>query len=133
MTKTSIQTVAELSEHYATGHRDFAGVELGAVNLQGADLKGINLSYADLVGADLTDCNLRGADLSYANLSEANLTNADLRGAMLIGTNLRMAVLENAILDRADYDPESTQFPEEFDPEKANMQADRGEETEDER
>jgi uncharacterized protein YjbI with pentapeptide repeats len=120
----SINTAAELLEMYGAGKRDFRGVELGAVNLSAANLKGVDLSYADLSGADLQGANLRGADLSYANLSEANLTGADLRGAISIGTNFQGALLEAADLREADYDPNSTRFPHDFDPLKAEMKAD---------
>jgi len=122
---SAIASAEDLLQAYATGHRNFVGANLASANLSHADLKGVDLSYADLSTADLSYANLRGADLSYVNLEEANLSQADLRGAMLIGTNLRHALLESTLFEAADYDPESTHFPETFKPERAGLRPDR--------
>lgn len=54
-------SAAELLERYATGERDFAGVDLHEVDLSKTILTGINLDRADLSGV-----NFSGADLSGA-------------------------------------------------------------------
>nr|WP_309736437.1 pentapeptide repeat-containing protein [Chamaesiphon sp. OTE_75_metabat_556] len=53
------------------------------------------------------------------------MAGADLRGAMLIGTDLQAAILESAMLEAADYDPKTTQFPVGFDPQQAGLKSDR--------
>lgn len=124
-TTFSIDSAADLVQAYASGHRNFKELNLVSADLSHADLKGADFSYVDFSQVNLSHANLRGADLSYANLYEADLTETDLRGAMLIGTDLRHAILESAKFDQADYDPEITQFPPNFDPVKAGMRADR--------
>lgn len=52
-------TAQELLDRYATGERDFAGVDLHGIDLSGAILCGINFDRADLSNA-----NFKGADLS---------------------------------------------------------------------
>lgn len=120
-----IETVEALKQAYAQGQRNFSGVSLPEATLEATELKGADLSYADLSSADLSQASLRGADLSYALLRGANLTQADLRGATLIGTDLRESVLAAANVTDADYDPEETRFPAEFDPVQAGMRSDR--------
>ena len=103
----------ELLRKYATGERDFAGVDLSGIVLtkyyddeligryqiredswpDGAILRGINLSGANLEGANLQKVDLMGANLSGANLAGANLHGARLNEALLSGANLREAVL----------------------------------------
>lgn len=123
--KSEINNAQSLLDAYAKGDRSFMGVSLARENLSYADLKGADLSYADLSSTNLSHANLRGVDLSYANLSKATLNGANLRGAMLIGTDLRNATLDSAVLEQADYDPESTHFPTSFNPVAAGLRADR--------
>lgn len=120
-----ISTADALLRAYRAGQRNFTNISLISAELSGVDLKGADLSYADLSEANLSQTSLRGADLSYARLCGTNLVAADLRGAMLIGTDLREAVLEETLFQTADYDPDETHFPKGFDPEAANMRADR--------
>ncbi|MUG96516.1 hypothetical protein F7734_30930 [Scytonema sp. UIC 10036] len=89
--------VEEFLDKYASGTRDFYGIELCEANLSGAKLSGANLSKADL-----SVINLSGANLSEANLSYAKLNVARLRGANLKNANLKGAILNVANLIRAD-------------------------------
>jgi uncharacterized protein YjbI with pentapeptide repeats len=106
----------ELLKQYASGERDFCGVNISehiftGVNLSGADfseatlhrtvLEEANLMKANLSKADLTGANLRRADLSRANLVKANLRGANLRGADLSGADLSGADLSGADLGGA--------------------------------
>jgi hypothetical protein len=87
------------------------GADLMVANLQGADLVEANLQgaflwRANLQGADLVAAKLQGADLGQANLQGANLglanlQGADLRGANLQGANLGLANLRGAYLSYA--------------------------------
>lgn len=122
---SAIETADALLRAYAEGKRSFTNLCLPKVRLSHTDLKGSDLSYADLSHANLSHTNLRGADLSYADLSHANLSGADLRGAMLIGTNLQHTNLHNANVEAADYDPETTHFPADFNPIAAGLKSDR--------
>lgn len=122
---TAIHDTEAFLQAYEAGERSFTGINLVAVNLSHLDLKGVDFSYAELSLVDLSGTNLRGADLSYATLHQTNLSGADLRGAMLIGTDLRHANLDAADLREADYDPETTHFPGNFDPVLAGMRTDR--------
>ncbi len=74
--------------------------------LQDADLRATYLRYVNLV-----DANLRDANLSEANLMSADLRGADLRGADLTNTKLGSNVKTNL----------QTQWPENFEPEKAGV------------
>lgn len=93
----------ELVVRYATGERDFAGVDLTGVMLRrGEELElllerhGIEENY--WVGG----VELCGIDLSGANLERANLEGADFTGATLRGANLREAKLEVVCFQEAD-------------------------------
>ncbi|HBL11144.1 MAG TPA: pentapeptide repeat-containing protein [Cyanobacteria bacterium UBA11162] len=99
-------TPAQLLKQYASGERDFRGVNLSAQILTGVDLEGIDLSEAildtiDLEGTNLTGVNLSKADLTRANLRRADLIGANLRAANLQGANLRGADLSGADLSEA--------------------------------
>ena len=116
---------AEIMERYASGVRDFTGLDLSEIelpdvnlnlanlkeskliwaNLQGATLWQANLSstklrHINLGGANLYAANLQGADLQGANLKGANLSCADLRGANLTEADLTDANLKNAKIQR---------------------------------
>ncbi|WP_413162395.1 Rid family detoxifying hydrolase [Capilliphycus salinus ALCB114379] len=88
----------ELLEKYAQGERDFQGVELKGVNLNGANLSEINLKDADLTGAKLD-----GVNLTYAVLKNANLSASDLDKAKLMNANLESANLSQAYLRNTDF------------------------------
>ena len=72
---------------------------------------------ADLSRISLENFEFRGENLSRANLSRANLSGSDLRGADLCNADLSGARLRGAL-----YDVE-TQFPRDFDAEKAGAYA----------
>jgi uncharacterized protein YjbI with pentapeptide repeats len=95
----------------------FVDVDLGGMNLEGANLagvtfrgkanlqrallrraclQGVTLHYAQFQGAALAEADLRGASF-YA----ADLRHADLAGAHLAGTDLNYANLEQAVLVHA--------------------------------
>jgi len=127
----------------ATRTANFAGLDLTAHSLRGADLSFARLQKANLSGMDLTETKLRYADLIDANLLNANLqgvdlANATLSGANLIQADLRGADLRNAVVARERYTPHGsptmlrgarysadTQFPVNqnppFDPEALGM------------
>lgn len=90
-------TIEELLEKYATGVRDFSGIDIREANLSGVKLSGADLSHANL-----SVVNLSGANLSGANLNHAKLNVARLRGAHLTGANLNNASLNVSNLIRAD-------------------------------
>lgn len=118
----------ELLERYATGERNFSGVDLrnpelagivlktiqqvyGGYN-QGIDLRRVSLERIDLSHAILYDARLEGANLSHANLSaaflrrvdfaQANLVSANFCGADLKYADFMGANLSNANLTEAD-------------------------------
>ena len=73
------------------------GLDLGRMDLSGADLRevdlrGARLRWCDLSGADLREADLRGADLAYANL-----TDSDLRGATTQGMRTDWARMGGAL------------------------------------
>ncbi len=68
--------------------------DLWEANLQGATLRGAKLQGAILWGAKLQGATLRGAKLQGAILWGANLQGATLRGAKLQGATLRGADLQ---------------------------------------
>ncbi|MDJ0532939.1 MAG: DNA translocase FtsK [Xenococcaceae cyanobacterium MO_207.B15] len=112
--------IIHLLKQYEAGERNFRRENLSNANLFEADLQGINLSHACLVGADLRGANLIRANLAEADLRDSCLIEADLRGANLQGTKF-----EGAIYD------EDTEFPDDFDPEAAEMEFYAYEEEED--
>ena len=71
---------------------NFAGVDLTAANLDGANLPRVSFVEADLTNVSLRFATLTGADLSRANLTDANFFGADLR----------FARFSDAILSRTD-------------------------------
>ncbi len=98
--------VEELLKKYASGERDFVGlnlceVNLSRVNLSGANLSNAILSIANLSGANLSGTNLAGAKLNVTRLSGANLSKANLNGAILNVANLVRANLSDAELIQA--------------------------------
>jgi uncharacterized protein YjbI with pentapeptide repeats len=93
-------TGKELLRRYATGERDFSGLDLRKADLSEADLRGINLRGADLRGADLRESNLRFADFRGANLegayvAKAFIADTDWRGANVKKIN-RVTVISRA-------------------------------------
>jgi uncharacterized protein YjbI with pentapeptide repeats len=95
--------VREILQQYASGLRDFSGLNLSELNLSGANLSGANLnaanlSVANLSGANLSRTNLIRAKLNVARLSGANVSHANLTQACLNVTNLIRADLRQAIL-----------------------------------
>jgi len=91
----------EETQHLDLGDIDIRGANLTRANFTGANLSGADLGEADLSVADLGEANLSGAFLIGANLSWAFLTEADLSGADLREANLREAHLREADLSGA--------------------------------
>ncbi len=100
--EVAFMTAGELLERYASGERDFSGVDLVGCNLSDADLPGINLSGANLNGSNLRYANLTGANLSQTDLSQTRLVGATLEGVNLSEANLCQARLAECVLDGAD-------------------------------
>lgn len=96
---SKVPSAAELLERYGAGERDFSGLVLYRVDLNGADLRNVKMqdtrfSYVSLRGANLENsrlgmaigCDFRGANLEGADVSHAELIYCDFRGANLKGT-----------------------------------------------
>jgi uncharacterized protein YjbI with pentapeptide repeats len=108
-------TPEELLERYASGERNFAGIELveyvsspkyrgGIINLDGMVLRDINLRGAYfnqvyLMGADLTGADMGGIFLTDCALSEAVIRDASLRAATVYATSFTDADLRESNLD----------------------------------
>ncbi|BAY83223.1 pentapeptide repeat protein [Calothrix parasitica NIES-267] len=95
----------ELKKRYASGERNFSGV----------DLSRLSLTYIDLSDADFSNANLRSANLYNANLKNTNLSNANLkfvnlRCANLVQANLSDANLEKATLHHADLEKANLRY-----------------------
>ncbi len=116
------KAVSRLLDDYASGERDFSGIDLSWASLKGVNLPGIDFvegtfkgsdlresnlqggefmdaifEGAKLSGADLSNANLEGANLSHADLSQTTLIATNLKGVNLKGTNLSGALLQDAI------------------------------------
>jgi uncharacterized protein YjbI with pentapeptide repeats len=96
-------------------------LDLPSANLDGASLLRANFNRAKLEGARLRKADLQGTMLGGANLEGAILIDADLRGATLAGAALEgadfsRANLQDANIQDADYDRNSTRWPEGFEP-----------------
>ena len=81
-------TVEELLQRYATGQRDFSGVDLSETHLEEVCLEEINLEGANLKGTLFFRSNLRRAIFRNANLEGAEISmtlldKTDFRGANL--------------------------------------------------
>ncbi|WP_449419155.1 pentapeptide repeat-containing protein [Phormidium nigroviride] len=88
----------EFKRRYADGQREFAGIVLHRVNLEGANLPNLNLSYShfsyvNLRNAILEPFNLRSARIIYCDLRGANLKNGDFTNTRFIRSDLREAQL----------------------------------------
>ena len=116
------KAVSRLLDEYASGERNFSGIDLSWASLKGVSLPGIDFveailtgidlqesslqegqfmdtifEGANLSGADFTNANLEGANLAHADLSQTLLISANLKGVNLKGTNLSGALLQDAI------------------------------------
>ena len=103
------KAVSRLLDNYASGERDFSGIDLSWASLNGVSLpeinfvegilKGIDLRESNLQGGEFMDAIFKGAKLSGADLSNANLEGANLSHADLSCANLSKSNLTHAILD----------------------------------
>ena len=71
-------------------------LNLGKVQMEGADLTRVHLELGNLEGARLEGANLTRAYLKGANLADAHLEGANLGRTYLEGANLKGAKLEQA-------------------------------------
>lgn len=110
------KAVSRLLDDYASGERNFSGIDLSWASLKGVTLPGTDFVEATFKGSDLRESNLQGgefmsadfegaslsgADLSNANLEGANLAHADLSQALLVATNLKGVNLKGTNLSGA--------------------------------
>lgn len=84
----------------------FAGFDMRAVRLEGAQVQGADLSGAQMRGANLRGAQMQRANLSGAQMQRANLINAQMQGtdlceAQLQGANLRGTQMQRAELGEA--------------------------------
>jgi uncharacterized protein YjbI with pentapeptide repeats len=108
--EVEVMTAEELLERYASGERDFSGVNLDDVDVSGRDLQGINLNGSSLNQFFADGTNLSQSDLSMVclyqggledrilrntNLSRSDLGSCNLRRANLEGANLEGAIFDN--------------------------------------
>jgi uncharacterized protein YjbI with pentapeptide repeats len=113
--EVEVMTAEELLERYASGERDFAGIDLGGsranrmfhpqlshADLRGINLCGTNLEMVDFAFSDLSEARLFGACLSYSCLVRTNFTNADLRYATINYSNCRQANFTRANMQGVD-------------------------------
>jgi uncharacterized protein YjbI with pentapeptide repeats len=106
--EVGVMTREELLERYATGERDFSGVDLESVDLSNTELRGIIFRRANLRQTNLKDSDLSGywekpnpkicTDFREANCYEANFSGStievvDFSNAVLTGANFSGAVL----------------------------------------
>jgi Type II secretion system (T2SS), protein M/Pentapeptide repeats (8 copies) len=96
-----------LNESIDLGEVDLRGADLVAahlerVNFSGAHLEGAALHIASLHLANFWDAHLEGASLEGANMSWAMLLEAHLKGAVLRGARLDSATLVSAHMEKAD-------------------------------
>jgi uncharacterized protein YjbI with pentapeptide repeats len=88
----------EFKRRYADGQREFAGIVLHRVNLEGANIPNLNLSYShfsyvNLRNAILEPFNLDSARIIYCDLRGANLKNGNFTNTRFIRSDLRQAQL----------------------------------------
>ena len=110
------KAVSRLLDDYASGERNFSGIDLSWASLKRVTLPGTDFVEATFKGSDLRESNLQGgefmdavfegailsgANLSNANLEGANLAHADLSQALLIGANLKQVNLTGTNLSGA--------------------------------
>jgi uncharacterized protein YjbI with pentapeptide repeats len=99
MGKMRIQLeITQLNIAYASGQRQFSGIQLPKADLRGMNLSGVDFTGADLSGADLREANLERANFQGANLQSANLSKANGKKASFEGANLKKAYLTLAEL-----------------------------------
>ena len=75
----------------------FEGLQLGAVDLHGA-----NLQNTSMIGATIDGANLSHTQMSYSNLLNADIRNTNLSDSKLLGAVLRNAKLNALNLQRSD-------------------------------
>ncbi|MEG4246784.1 pentapeptide repeat-containing protein [Microcoleus sp. MON2_D6] len=90
----------EFKRRYADGQREFTGIVLHRVNLEGANLPNLDLSYAHFSQVNLRNailepfswdsariiyCDLRGSNLKGGNFTNTRFIHSDLREAQLFG------------------------------------------------
>jgi len=96
---------AEVLRRYHAGERNFRGLYLYGLRLDGAVLRGVDFSdtslSGDLIGADLREANFTGAEFDHANLSKALLERACFQGANLFQSTLDDAQCQEADFTRA--------------------------------
>lgn len=109
---TILNKADRLLQLYTTGERNFQGMELIGVELNGAFLNDADFSHAEMMLAHLNEVSmantklnrayLSGADLIGAYLSQAELVEADLIGVDLTDADLSGANLAHCNLGGAD-------------------------------
>jgi len=103
----------ELLERYASGERNFAGIELycsgyrpskhgDSIDLDGVVLRDINLRGAYLYRVKMIGVDLTGADLGGIFLDECSLAEGIIRDASLKAANVSLSNFHNADLRGTD-------------------------------
>jgi hypothetical protein len=105
MSSAAIAGVSEpafaVMKRYASGERNFSGIDLQDVNLRGVILNDVNLEHANLAGVCLRGARLRGACLQNADLSDAVLQDADLSYADLAQADLAGVIADWMVVTAA--------------------------------
>lgn len=99
-------TAEELLRRYASGERDFSGVDLSYISLRDFSMFKVNFSNANLKGAKFTVAVMNYVNFSGADLSETRLAGefagCSFKSAHLKGANLRGSDLTGADFTDAD-------------------------------
>jgi uncharacterized protein YjbI with pentapeptide repeats len=120
----------QLKDRIDLGGVDLSGANLDKLSMWGRELKGANFAQSSLVkaefwngklpaavftGANLENARFENAVLDRANFRDANLSGADLSNSKLLGADFTGAKLKDANLHQAQFD-ESTVLPKGFSP-----------------
>ncbi|MER7973751.1 pentapeptide repeat-containing protein [Streptomyces sp. NPDC096080] len=90
------------SEHVDSGRKiDLGDLNLAGANFHRADLCGVRLDGADLSGARMTRAYLQGASLEGANLTGVEMYRANCNGTRMDGADLTNAYIDGADMANA--------------------------------
>lgn len=98
-----LNSTYEILKYYTQGKRNFKGLRLHQIKLNGLIIKNSNFDYSDLADSQLQNSNFSGSSFSMANLEKANCYKSIFIKTSFLNSSLKAANFQHTYFKKANF------------------------------